>query len=306
MIVANGRWKKVGRILSPSPNIWWMATHTGPSFAIQLRDSLYRLYITGRDSRNRSMIGIGEFNLQDPVATMQVEPDPVFTPGERGTFDENGVSYPWLVQSGNRYYMYYVGWMPTVLTPFQNQTGIAVSDLNGRNFVRASRASILPKSDFEPFGSGSVCVLKEDRWKMWYTNFEGWGVQDKPKHYYRIKYAESENGIDWRRDGRVCIDFQESSEYAICKPCVLHLNELYHMWYVFRGDQYRIGYADSPDGIQWQRKDYLAAITVSSDGWDSKAISYPHVFIHENKLYMLYCGNEYGKEGLGLAVLESS
>jgi len=35
-------------------------------------------------------------------------------------------------------------------------------------------------------------------------------------------------------------------------------------------------------------------------------IEYPHVFDHKAKRYMLYNGNNYGKTGFGLAVLEDS
>jgi predicted GH43/DUF377 family glycosyl hydrolase len=304
MIHTDERWEKIGRILSPTPQIWWMATHTGPSFALQISGSDYRIYLTGRDDQNRSTIGLAELNLNDPIGTIRVEQEAVFSPGERGTFDENGVSYPWLVPYEDGYYMYYVGWMPTVLTPFQNHTGLAKSNRQGRDFVRVSRAPILPRTDLEPYCSGSVCVLKENTWRLWYTSFQRWTSEAKPKHYYHIRYAESDNGIDWLRKGQVCIDFANSSEYAIGKPSVLRLNDTYHMWYVYRGDQYRIGYAHSKDGVNWERRDDLAGITVSANGWDSKAISYPHVFRHEDKLYMLYCGNEYGKEGLGLATLK--
>ena len=76
------------------------------------------------------------------------------------------------------------------------------------------------------------------------------------------------------------------------------------MWYSFRGEQYRIGYAFSKDGMIWKRKDELAGIDVSPEGWDSEAICYSHVFQYGKKLYMLYNGNVYGKEGLGIAKLE--
>jgi hypothetical protein len=35
-------------------------------------------------------------------------------------------------------------------------------------------------------------------------------------------------------------------------------------------------------------------------------ICYPFVFEHKGKIYMLYNGNDYGKEGFGLAVLEDN
>ena len=35
-------------------------------------------------------------------------------------------------------------------------------------------------------------------------------------------------------------------------------------------------------------------------------ICYPFVFEHKSKIYMLYNGSDYGKEGFGLAVLEDN
>lgn len=124
-----------------------------------------------------------------------------------------------------------------------------------------------------------------------------------PKHYYHIKYAESLNGIDWERKGIVCIDFKSNDEYAIARPCVLKEEGIYKMWYSYRGESYRIGYAESKDGIQWERKDKEAGIDVSATGWDSEMICCPHVFEHNGEKYMLYNGNGYGKTGIGLAVL---
>ena len=42
----------------------------------------------------------------------------------------------------------------------------------------------------------------------------------------------------------------------------------------------------------------------SESGWDSEMVCYPYVFEYNDKLYMLYNGNGYGKTGIGLAVLE--
>ena len=80
------------------------------------------------------------------------------------------------------------------------------------------------------------------------------------------------------------------------------------MWFSCRsgkGETYRIGYADSPDGIAWTRRDGAAGIDISASGWDSEMIEYPFVFDHKGERYMLYNGNGYGKTGFGLAVLEN-
>ena len=72
-----------------------------------------------------------------------------------------------------------------------------------------------------------------------------------------------------------------------------------------RGGSYRIGYAESADGLTWRRLDERAGIDVAPSGWDSDMIGYQFVFDAEGARYMLYNGNGYGATGIGLAVLEA-
>ena len=142
---------------------------------------------------------------------------------------------------------------------------------------------------------------------MWYVSGTKWEADnDQPKHYYHIKYAESVNGIHWQRNGIVCVDFGDHDEYAIARPCVIRDNGIYRMWYAYRGKGYRIGYAESKDGLRWERKDEEVGIDVSDSGWDSEMIEYPFVFDHDGERYMLYNANGYGKTGIGLAALARS
>jgi hypothetical protein len=145
---------------------------------------------------------------------------------------------------------------------------------------------------------------------MWYVSGTGWEdelASPKPKHYYHIKYAESTDGINWKSDGTVCIDYKED-EYAIARPIVYKESGIYKMWFCYRGghNTYRAGYAESKDGIVWERKDNTVGIDVSDSGWDSEMICYPCVFKHKNKKYMLYNGNSFGATGCGYAILEDN
>jgi hypothetical protein len=80
----------------------------------------------------------------------------------------------------------------------------------------------------------------------------------------------------------------------------------WRMWYSFRGQAYRIGYAESDDGRRWRRQDHLAGLDVAASGWDSEMIEYPFVFDHDGQRFMLYNGNAYGGSGFGLAVQEAA
>jgi hypothetical protein len=76
------------------------------------------------------------------------------------------------------------------------------------------------------------------------------------------------------------------------------------MWFCARGQAYRIGYAESDDGVAWTRMDEAAGIDVSESGWDSDMIEYPFVFDHKGDRYLLYAGNGFGRTGFGLAILD--
>ena len=52
--------------------------------------------------------------------------------------------------------------------------------------------------------------------------------------YYLVKYAESDDGICWRRTGVVCIDYDPFTR-AIGRPWVVRLGDRYGMWFSYRG-----------------------------------------------------------------------
>ena len=67
-----------------------------------------------------------------------------------------------------------------------------------------------------------------------------------------------------------------------------------------------MGYAESNDGIVWVRKDDLAGIEHSANGWDSDMIAYPYIHQSKQNKYIFYNGNGFGKTGFGFAVLSDS
>lgn len=299
------KWKKLGIFIKPDPAFYWMASHAGPSF-VDVVEERVRVYLTGRDTNNVSRIGLVEISLEEEKhRILSISKEPIFDVGEMGTFDESGVSYPWLVKKDGLIYMYYVGWIAGGLTRFQNSTGLAISRNGGQSFQRASRAPILERTDAEPVSTGSCCVLFENGgWKMYYTSFDKWEAHpEKAKPSYNIKLAESGDGIKWTRKGHIIIDYKNAEEHIIGKPVILKDGNLYRLWYSCRGQNYRIGYAESEDGLHFQRKDEEVGIDVSPSGWDSEMIEYAFVFDTKGCRYMIYNGNDFGKTGLGLALL---
>lgn len=299
----NMKWIKKGLILEPG-RFDWMITHAGLPFAANMGGDLLRIYFYGRDKKNRSQIGYFEVDTNHPKEILYITEKPVLELGSLGMFDDSGVMPSWIVESNQKKYLYYTGWTVGVTVPFYFYVGLAESRDGGKTFQRLSRAPILERNEIDPYLTASPCVIIENgTWRMWYVSCTRWEMNGgKPKHKYHVKYAESKDGINWERRGLVCIDFKSDNEYAIARPCVLKEDGIYKMWYSYRGESYRIGYAESRDGIRWERKDDEAGINVSESGWDSEMIEYAFVFKHKAKKYMLYNGNGYSKTGLGYAV----
>ncbi len=301
------KWKKLGLIITPE-NVKrdWMITHGMDPLADHKGGDLYRIYFCGRNAQNQSLIGWAEIDIKNPGKILRTPEKPTLHMGELGCFDDNGVTASWLVNHNSKKYLYYIGWKPRSTTRFGLMTGLAVSADGGETYVRHSRAPVLNLTNREPFSILTApCVLKDQgKWRMWYVSCDGWLEADLPR--YNIKYAESADGLTWDQPGTVCIDYASSKETALARPCVLFEKGKYRMWYSFKDPAigYRMGYAESADGLKWERLDHLAGLSVSESGWDSEMIEYPYVFNHDGHKYMLYNGNGYAKDGVGLAVME--
>jgi hypothetical protein len=268
-----------------------------------LPDGSLAVLFSTRDARGRARIGRAEVSL-DQSSRPRVSPEPVFDLGELGSFDDGGVSGSCIVEHGGDRYLYYSGWSRGVSVPFYLFVGCAVSD--GGPFVRVSQAPILERNEFDPYLTASPWVLVEGGlWRMWYVSGTRWRLQgNAAKHWYHVKYAESDDGISWRRNGHVCIDYANELEHAIGRPCVVRHGDRYEMWFCARGDAYRLGFAESDDGLTWRRHDDQARLDGRDEAWEAEMQAYPVVFEVAGRRLMLYNGNGYGRTGIGLAVQE--
>ena len=294
-------WIKRGRIFEPSGQAPWIGTHAALP-VVEPTDRGHRVYFCSRDILGRSHIGYGEL-ATGATQLDRISPEPVLRPGSLGAFDDAGVTTACVVRHDDRAFLYYTGWSRGVSVPFYLNIGLAISEQDGP-FHRISAAPLLDRMALDPYLNASPWVLVEANvWRMWYVSGTGWEtINGQPRHNYHIKYAESSDGLHWLRTGAVAIDYGEG-EYAFGRPCVMHDRAAarYRMWFAVRGDAYRLGYAESVDGITWERDDRRAHLPLSPSGWDSEMITYPVVFAADGTLQMLYNGNDYGRTGIGWA-----
>jgi len=298
-------WKKCGHIYSPSGERPWARTHAANPIAQHQDGDLFRIYFSSRDERNRSSIGYILIDLRRPHEIIEESPEPVLPVGDLGMFDDSGVSIGCLVDMQPATYLYYMGWNLAVTVPWKNAVGLAISEGPGEPFRRHSRFPVMPLDEIDPYTISYPWIIEDEGvYRMWYGTSLTWGATPGDMCHV-IKYAESVDCIHWKRDTHIAVNQTSTAEYALCKPCVVKDPDAYRMWFCSRGDTYRIQLAESKDGFNWERKGQDPGIDVSRDGWDSEMIEYPCVFDHKGQRYLLYSGNDYGRTGFGLAVLET-
>ena len=304
------RWNKLGLVFCANNENEMMVTGGRTPIPIHIKENIYRIFFASYDDKSRGRVFSLDMDLSNPSILNSLVKKPLIDIGDIGFFDDNGVIPSSVVDNNGTLFLYTIGFSVKNKIIFDAATGLALSQDKGSSFKKLN-GPVLDRGVDDPCFAASPCVLKtDDGWRMWYVSCEYWEKEGEGyKHYYNIKHKKSEDGIYWEPKSETCINFENEFEYAISRPSVVIMpNGKYRMWYSFRAqpgvETYRIGYAESDNGLNWIRKDNISGIDVSAEGWDSEMICYPCVFSHNGKLFMLYNGNGYGKSGFGLAVLE--
>tara|TARA_E500000178_G_C17034505_1_gene762588 strand:+ start:3931 stop:4848 length:918 start_codon:yes stop_codon:yes gene_type:complete len=294
-------WEKKGLIIKPRRNIYFERSHAMIPTPLKINDDIYRIYYSGRNGNNQSIISYADIKLTPTVKILARNNKPVLSPGPLGCFDDNGVTPSCLVNFNSKSLaLFYIGWNPGSTVRMHLFGGLAISE-NNKTFKRYSNAPIIERNIYDPYLNTAPWVIKINKtFLMYYVSGTEWKNKDLPR--YNIKLAKSTDGKNWIRKGKIAIDFKNKSENALARPYVIKDGKIFKMWFSFKSIKYRIGYAESKDGITWERNDKFSNINISKKGFDSDMIEYPVVIKHKRLYYMFYNGNNYGKDGIGLAI----
>lgn len=317
------KWKKLGKLFDPTE-------HMLPNRCVEFAQAPQALVLPDRvrvyfSTRERDSIGkylshiaYADFS-RDMNKILGVSSREVLPLGGLGCFDEHGIFPCNVLRDGDRVLAYTTGWNRKVSVSADAAIGLAISHNGGDSFQRCGTGPLMAASLNEPFLIGDAFVRRYGEiFHMWYifgTKWQKSSDVDPPDRVYKIAHATSQDGLAWKRNGRQIIADRLNADECQALPTVICIAGTYHMYFCFReaygfrtdsSKAYRIGYAKSKDLVVWERNDALSGIDISTEGWDSAMQCYPHVFECDGRIYLLYNGNDFGRRGFGLAVLEGS
>lgn len=316
------KWRKLGRIFNPTeyqlPNNCIEFSQSPQALVF---DDFVRIYFSTREKdatgKYLSHIAFVDFD-NNFERVLGISSNPVISLGKYGCFDEHGIFPLNVLRNKDEVWGYIGGWSRRVSVSVETSIGLAISNDNGLTFNRIGDGPILSASLNEPFLVGDPFVQSfNDIYHMWYIYGTRWIKHSNgaaPERVYKIGYATSYDGYSWTKAGRQIIEDKLNPNECQALPTVIEIDNRYHMFFCyrdavgFRSDRdraYRIGSAISENLINWVRDDDNAGIDVSANEWDSDMMCYPHVFRCQDNVYMLYNGNEFGRFGFGLALLEN-
>jgi hypothetical protein len=217
--------------------------------------------------------------------------NPIYTGGS--TWGTNVAVTPIVLKVNNIYQMWYIG---------NNGQGWRIGYASSPDGI--SNWTTLP-NDVVPVGTPDgwekevidpSIIYDNGVYKMWYvsSNTDHW---TSGSDRFRIRYATSNDGINWTlTPGWVMYGTSGSwDEGGINRGMtVLKIGGTYHMWYAGTNTNdlavnpyWRIGYATSPDGINWTKQNNGNPVIEPTQPWEGNNVSGPNV-IYENGIYKMW------------------
>ncbi|AQM18530.1 MULTISPECIES: hypothetical protein [Vibrio] len=300
-------WEKKGLIFSFDK---YGTGYAQDPFIDMVSDDVWRVYFSARTQDVVSLPFCVDVEANNPSNVLKVYEEPLFLPGQSGTFDDTGITMTSIVNVGKEKYIYYCGWNKKVTVSYSLSIGLAIVREDGR-VEKMYEGPILERSIHDPIAVSAPCVIYDEGiFKLWYITFTSWKEYDGRKEpTFVIKYATSNDGIKWETNTDICIDSTYEGE-SFARPWVIKDKGIYKMWFSSRGPEgyretdgqhYELDYAESLDGKTWERKTDKFKLVGESDGWDAGMTAYATVVKGKDNYFMLYNGNDFGKTGFGYA-----
>lgn len=308
------KWLKKGRIFEPKGQTVWMKKYGILPTPYYIEEkNIIRIYFGTSAEDNICKITYIDVHADNPSEVLYLHTSPLIPEGEEGLFDEHGVNPSQLIFINQIPHLFYIAYQKLTTVPYLLFCSYAQLNPQLDTLIFRKKTPLLDRTDSEPFIRSAITIVqKNNEYYFWYVSAYKWESIDSEifKHKklpnYHIRFGKTKNFNTFEIYPSAVIFPNNDNEFGFGRPWCIYENNTFKMWYSLRRKNisYRIGYAESKDGIHWIRKDNEAGIDISDSGWDSDMVCYPAVIRVKDKTYLFYNGNNNGATGFGYAVLD--
>lgn len=313
------QWDRDARNPVFPPGKEWFDSDRAMNPFIVKHEEKYLLYYSGKASNGEQRICLASCSENNIYDWKRL--GPVVDIGKKGSFDDLWCVLPCVHKINGKWHMYYTGRKHLPGAGLQSFTGIglAVSD-DLYHWKKVSPNPVLEGDGFNEWpdnkgiaGGGSIIEIPQKDgkilYRMYYTLCPGTPSKSLFIDQKKLSViAHSYDGITWA-DRRIVMRPRLDAKYENVATIALNVWRTKKQWraiYAGIGTQfgaYSICEAVSEDGLNWYRGrpgDNLS-LPPGKAKWEDKMTTYPNVIMEDNHLRLFYCGNGYGRTGIGTA-----
>ncbi|MCC2625500.1 MAG: hypothetical protein K0R14_1373 [Burkholderiales bacterium] len=305
-------WNKKGMVFDIRVNKmpkWASGSLLQPTPILIDNGEVIRIFVGMRDTLGQSRIGYVDVSSKNPGEIIRISEDYVLDVGNDGCFDDSGVVPASIINDAGQYKMFYAGYSLLSKVRFSVLAGLAygnAADIEV-HFNRYKKVPVFERTHEHTLFRVPHTVLKEDNiYKIWYGGGDHFiKFNDYTYPVYDIYYCETDNLLKIPESSSKVLTFANADEYRVARPYVVKFDKIYGMFLCVatKTKGYRLGYAESYDGLIWNRCDSNLNLYPSENSWDSDMMGYPSFVQTKYGSYLFYNGNEYGKYGFGYSEL---
>ncbi|MEE9506990.1 MAG: hypothetical protein V3V98_07595, partial [Thermoplasmata archaeon] len=261
----------------------------------------YRMWYTGVDysAGPYPVLRIGLANAPDETAWTRYPGNPILGGGGPADWDGSGVGMPSVLFDGTGYKMWFFG-----VNFDTSATGIGyATSPDGITWSKHPGNPVL-NPGFAQWDHGinaGRVVYRGGQYEMWYTG-------NSPTGAGQIGYATSPDGISWSKyAGNPVLTVGSPGDWddsTVGIPSVTFNGTGFEMWFTGQDSSgtFRIGYATSPDGVNWVKYGSNPIFEGSPGEWDGSHVTGPFVILDAGGYHMWFSGMDAsGGSGIGYA-----
>ena len=288
-----GMWEPQGLIFAPDRERWWQRSHAALPTALALGGPRYRVYFTSRDERGRSHVGWFDLDV-DRLDVLDRSRDPCWRPGRAGTSTATacGARPPW--PSATRCGCTRSAGTSARRRPVLPEHRTGGQQDGGRTFTKRGRAPLLtaPTTTRGWSPARTSCASGRGAGACGTCPARAGRATDRST---TSSTRHPVDGLAWRTGRPRLPRPPRRDERNIARTCVCRRRRLSGL--VLSSDRGRAtdsGTRSRRDGLAWERID-------PDSGLDG-TVAYPFVITRPDRLVLLYNGDGFGRDGIGIAL----